>query len=184
MIQGFKEAAKAAAEWRKEQSDFVTLDNGKETVIRFLSDIDNDDIVTVFQHFVNRKPFVCRAEEGVCPLCESNDPQVRQRSVSVMFNVYDQIEKRVKILRAKPNKRSTGLFDEIVRYAEEHGTITDRDYRLKAVEEKVGSNTYVAYHLISRDKDKSVDPPKDAQKINLSLLVVVPTEEAMKEAIK
>lgn len=153
-------------------SDFLKLKDGQSVTLRFLQELDESGkmydesrglAITVFEH---KNPndfsvrFLCtREEEGYCVGCEMAvaDSKWRRRP-RLFINAYIAEEKAVKVLATGFSARSLG--GTLIEYAEEFGTICDRNYKLKRIGEGLSTHYTLTPREVSPfdfDKAKLVD---------------------------
>lgn len=124
---------------------FLKVKDGEVATIRFLQELDEDGnlydetrgTAKGFMEHVHpveyTKSFLCTVDDGRCLGCElvATNPRWRAKG-RIFFNVLlrnNNGEDEVKIYAVSMSKK--GLAPQIVDYADENGTLCDRDYKLK-----------------------------------------------------
>lgn len=158
-LTGLQSLKKVAETANKSASDFIKLRDGQAVTVRFLQELDtgakNFDeerglAITVFEHKAPDNPslrFLCtRDEEGQCVGCELAVVESRWRRRPRLFiNVYVVEENAVKVLATGFSSRGVG--NTLIEYAEDFGTICDRNYKFK----RTGEGLQTSYTLTPRE---------------------------------
>lgn len=138
---------------------FMKLKDGQSVTVRFLQELDtkgkNYDperglAVSVFEHsnpenFAQK--FLCTmGEEGVCLGCERVviDSKWKKRS-RLYINAYVVEDNQVQIVATGFSAK--GIGQALIEYADDFGTISDRNYKLK----RQGEGLRTAYTVYPRD---------------------------------
>lgn len=178
---GAKNIAKKMKQRDEENSDYFKVKDGGKATIRFITDIDS--CYGHESHFVgpdkkNTTRMTCRKEVGVCPACESSDPDIRRSAYQVWYLVYHIEAKRVKFWTA--NKTT---HESIVEKADIYGTLTNRDFVITGKTASKGTQyEHIKYSLSALDKSKAkkIDVPLD---IETQLKSMEVSEEQMVDAM-
>jgi hypothetical protein len=160
-ITQIKEASKKASSGG--ESKFLKISDGEAVTIRFLQELDtsgkNHDesrgtAVGIYEH-VNpedfSQSFLCTKEdEGRCAGCERIPQEKKWRPrgrllINVLVRGTGSDGSKVKVLTTSIGTR--GLTPQLVDFAQEYGTLCDRDYRYK----RTGEGIDTTYTILPRD---------------------------------
>lgn len=182
-LSSIKEASNKAS--KGGESKFLKISDGEAVTIRFLQELDqggkNYDsdkgvALGIFEH-VNpdnfAQSFLCtKEEEGRCFGCEKVVTERKWRArgrllVNVLLKASNGESPKVKVLTTSLGKR--GLTPQLVEFAEEYGTLCDRDYRYK----RNGEGVDTSYTILPRE---ATAMKKDEQSLQ-----VIPLEDVFRK---
>lgn len=161
-IQKGLKSLKKLAESTSGESSFLRLKDGQSVTIRFIQELDENGkhydekrglAVSVFEHVSpddNGIRFLCTMEdEGRCVGCERVvlNPRWKRRT-RLYVNAYVVDEQKVKVVATGFSAK--GIGGALVDYAEDFGTICDRNFKLK----RAGEGFATSYSLLPREPSK------------------------------
>lgn len=158
-LKSLKKVLETANSKGSQGSSFLKLKDGQAVTVRFLQEIDESGkhydegrglAITVFEH-VNPDDlsmrFLCTMEEeGRCVGCERVvvNPRWKRRS-RLFVNAYVVEDDAVQVVATGFSAK--GIGGTLIEYAEDFGTICDRNYKLK----RVGERLSTSYTLTPRE---------------------------------
>ncbi len=157
-ISGLKSLKKLRDDAGKTDSNFIKLKDGESITIRFLQELDESGkfynearglAVAIFDHIVPNDftRFICTLEsQGKCVGCEraALNKAWRKRS-RLLVNVWVEEQQAVKVLTTGFSNKGVGSM--LIEYAEDLGTICDRNYKLR----RSGEGLSTSYSLLPRE---------------------------------
>lgn len=158
-LSGLKELKKIVEGTQNSNSAFLRLKDGQSVQVRFLQELDvagklYDEsrglAFSVYEHSDPdnfRQKFICTSnEEGQCVGCERVVQNSKWRKSSRLYiNAYNVDDGLVQII---PTGFSTkGIGATLVEYAEDFGTICDRNFKLK----RTGELMKTSYSVFPRE---------------------------------
>jgi len=158
-LTGLKNLKQVASGSQGTGGGFLKLKDGQSVTVRFLQELDEKGklydterglAISVFEHsnpddFTQR--FLCTLnEEGKCVGCESvvKHPKWKKRS-RLYINAYVVEDGQVQIIPT--GFSSKGIGGTLIEYADDFGTICDRNYKLK----RTGEGLKTQYHIYPRE---------------------------------
>lgn len=140
-------------------SSFLRIKDGQSVQVRFVQELDPNGkfydearglAVSVFEHSNPdnfRLKFICTAnEEGHCLGCERVVVNPKWKKSSRLYiNAYNNDEKVVQLIATGFSTKGIGAA--LVEYAQDFGSICDRDFKLK----RTGESMKTSYSLYPRE---------------------------------
>lgn len=167
-LAGLKSASKGG---ERKESSFLKLEDGGSVRVRFLQELDKtgkyfDDTRGTAKAFFEhtnpanaRQRFVCSRDDGNCLGCEMavKNPQWRARPriyLNALLRAADGEAEKVKIISQGLSEKAIGKA--LVEFADEFGTICDRDYKIR----REGEGIATRHSLLPLGES----PPKKSEK--------------------
>lgn len=153
LIDAMKERIKNSGSSRKEVF-YVGADSKKR--IRFLQELDDGFEFKFHSHWNRGVNALCAEVYGQdCPYCADTDEEMKEVT-QYAWNVWDYDANAVRILLYK----ATGIspVPQLIEFAEEYGTICDRDYTIKKTGKGMSGNVTVIPAEVSKFRNSKAKP--------------------------
>lgn len=153
LIDSMKERIKNSGSSRKEVF-YVGADSKKR--IRFLQELDDGFEFKFHSHWNRGVNALCAEVYGQdCPYCADTDEEMKEVT-QYAWNVWDYDANAVRILLYK----ATGIspVPQLIEFAEEYGTICDRDYTIKKTGKGMSGNVTVIPAEVSKFRNSKAKP--------------------------
>lgn len=153
LIDAMKERIKNSGTSRKEVF-YVGADSKKR--IRFLQELDDGFEFKFHSHWNRGINALCAETYGKdCPYCSDTDEEMKEIT-QYAWSVWDYDANAVRILLYK----ATGIspVPQLIEFAEEYGTICDRDYTIKKSGKGMSGNVTVIPSEISKFRNAKAKP--------------------------
>lgn len=153
LIESMKERIKNSGSSRKEVF-YVAADSKKR--IRFLQELDDGFEFKFHAHWNRGVNALCPETYGKdCPYCSDTDEEMKEIT-QYAWSVWDYDANAVRILLYK----ATGIspVPQLIEFAEEYGTICDRDYTIKKTGKGMSGNVTVIPSEISKFRNSKAKP--------------------------
>lgn len=153
LIESMKERIKNSGSSRKEVF-YVGADSKKR--IRFLQELDDGYEFKFHSHWNRGVNALCAEVYGQdCPYCADTDEEMKEVT-QYAWNVWDYDANAVRILLYK----ATGIspVPQLIEFAEEYGTICDRDYTIKKTGKGMSGNVTVIPAEVSKFRNSKAKP--------------------------
>ncbi len=153
LIDAMKERIKNSGSSRKEIF-YVGADAKKR--IRFLQELDDGYEFKFHSHWNRGVNALCAEVYGQdCPYCADTDEEMKEVT-QYAWNVWDYDANAVRILLYK----ATGIspVPQLIEFAEEYGTICDRDYTIKKTGKGMSGNVTVIPAEVSKFRNSKAKP--------------------------
>ena len=162
LIDAMKERIKSSGTSRKEVF-YVGADSKRR--IRFLQELDDGFELKFHSHWNRGINALCAELYGEdCPYCADTDEDMKEVT-QYAWSVWDYDANAVRILLYK----ATGVspVPQLIEFAEEYGTICDRDYTIKKSGKGMGSNITVIPSEVNKFSNKKAKPYNYKQVLKL-----------------
>ena len=176
LIDSMKERIKNSGSSRKEIF-YVGADSKKR--IRFLQELDDGYEFKFHAHWNRGVNALCPEIYGKdCPYCSDTDEEMKEVT-QYAWNVWDYDANAVRILLYK----ATGIspVPQLIEFAEEYGTICDRDYTIKKIGKGMSGNVTVIPAEVSKFRNNKAKPFSYKQIVKL-LQAAFPVNEEDRES--
>lgn len=153
LIEAMKERIKNSGSSRKEVF-YVGADSKRR--IRFLQELDDGFEFKFHSHWNRGINALCAEAYGKdCPYCADTDEEMKEIT-QYAWSVWDYDANAVRILLYK----ATGItpVPQLIEFAEEYGTICDRDYTIKKTGKGMSGNITVIPSEIGKFSNKKAKP--------------------------
>lgn len=153
LIEKMKERIKNSGTSRKEVF-YVAADAKKR--IRFLQELDDGYEFKFHTHWNRGVNALCaEVYGGDCPYCADTDEEMKEYT-QYAWSVWDYDDNAVRILIYK----ATGIspVPQLIEFAEEYGTICDRDYTIKKIGKGISGNITVIPSEITKFRNNKAKP--------------------------
>lgn len=153
LIDAMKERIKSSGTSRKEVF-YVGADSKRR--IRFLQELDDGYEFKFHSHWNRGVNALCAELYGEeCPYCSDTDEDMKEIT-QYAWSVWDYDANAVRILLYK----ATGVspVPQLIEFAEEYGTICDRDYTIKKAGKGMGSNITVIPSEVNKFSNRKAKP--------------------------
>lgn len=153
LIESMKERIKNSGSSRKEVF-YVGADSKKR--VRFLQELDDGFEFKFHSHWNRGVNALCAEVYGKdCPYCSDTDEEMKEIT-QYAWNVWDYDANAVRIMLYK----ATGItpVPQLIEFAEEYGTICDRDYTIKKTGKGMSGNVTVIPAEVSKFRNNKAKP--------------------------
>lgn len=168
----------------KQSGGQLKLENGEKVIIKFLDDHEGKHpLAQYYSHYRDDiGGFPCVEESyGRCPLCEvATKDNGLQKKYQLLINVavIEPSGNTVQFIR----KGSEFANEELIRYIDSYGTLTDRYYQITGKAKSRGPYNWISYSMVPIDLPKDCKPPgDDLRRIDWKTFLVTPKLEALEE---
>jgi len=162
LIDSMKERIKNSGSSRKEI--FYVPSDAKRR-IRFLQELDDGYEFKFHSHWNRGVNALCAEVYGKdCPYCADTDEEMKEVT-QYAWNVWDYEANAVRVLLYK----ATGIspVPQLIEFAEEYGTICDRDYTIKKTGKGMSGNVTVIPSEITKFRNNKAKPYSYKQIVKL-----------------